>query len=860
MAHDTFQTFGDLLVYLRKRAHLTQAELGRAVGYGREQIVRLEKNQRVPDRAVIAAVFIPALDLDDSSELAQRLLDLASPTRPPRTNLPAQLTSFIGREAEVAKVHGYLFASDKRLVTLIGPPGIGKTRLSVAAARDTLADFPDGVFFVALAPLDQPNLVAPTIVQTLGFVETKNRSASERLTDGIGDKQMLLVLDNVEHLIEGTAPLVSDLLIACPRLKILTTSREALRVSGEWLYRVPTLSVPTETQLHSMDIARVSQFTALALFAERARAVRTDFSLDADNIQTVATICAQVDGLPLAIELLAARIRLMSPQVLRVHLSGQFVLSVDGMRAVSARQKTLHNAIAWSYNLLSAEEQELFARLSVFSGGFTLDAAEAVFSRAVTDKSVSDLIASLFDKSLLQRTFDEHGEPRFNMLVTIQQFAQERLCGMGEEAEARAWHLAYFLDLAEQANREIHGPDQVKWIDRIETEYDNYRAALEWCISNQKAEAALRLLGALAWVWLAQDRYGEPRSWFDKIRSWPEISAYPELYACLLNWVGHATFLLGDYPYSRSVLEESRRIWLKLGVDGERGLAEDLNWLGMVALFSEGDFETAQSFFEQSYELCQKCGDQWGMAFVLLTIGKIASERNDDASALALYEQSLDLFQQLGDVFHVAKSSQRLGELCLKQGNYEKARSFFDQHLRIDEELHFKQGTAVALFNFGELYRYQGDYVQAEQFYEKSLAMCREYDLKRDSSNNLFSLGLLALHRNNYRLARRHFTDAFDLAWPIFGRMSACDLLTGLAAVAARTKQPQRAAKLSGAAQALFETTDYRIPPFDRAEFDRHIYIAREQLGEAAFEEFVTEGYAMTLEQAIEYAFSDKTD
>src|SRR6185503_12191144 len=287
-----------------------------------------------------------------------------------------------------------------RLVTLIGPPGIGKTRLSIETARAALSDFPDGVFFVALAPLEDPNLIASAVAQALGYVGARNISTTEQLKEGMGDKQMLLVLDNCEHLIENVASLAVELLSACPQLKIIATSRESLRIPGEWLYAVPAFDLPTERS--SLDVESASNYPALTLFAERARAVRSDFSLNADNIETIAAICARLDGLPLVIELIAARMRLMTPQALLARLSRQFVLTADGMRAASERQKTLYNAIDWSYKLLPPKEQKLFVYLSVFSGGFTLEAVEAMFSRRMTEKSLPNLIALLLDKSLLK--------------------------------------------------------------------------------------------------------------------------------------------------------------------------------------------------------------------------------------------------------------------------------------------------------------------------------------------------------------------------------------------------------------------------------------------------------------------------
>jgi predicted ATPase/DNA-binding XRE family transcriptional regulator len=848
MAHDSFQTFGELLTYLRKRARLTQDELARAVGYGREQIVRLEKNQRVPDRAVIAAVFVPALDLDDVPELAQRLLDLASHTRSVRSNLPAQLTSFIGREVDVAAVRDYLCAPDKRLITLIGPPGIGKTRLSLQVAHDLLPDFANGVFFVPLAPIADLTLVAPGVAHTLGFPELSGVRAEERLIAGIGQRQMLIVLDNFEQIIDA-APLIPDLLRACPNLKIMVTSRESLRVPGEWLYPVPPLAMPTEAQLKTLVDRTIDQFSALQLFAERARAVQPDFTVTPKSASTVAAICRQLDGLPLAIELIASRIRLMSPQVLLMNLTSDFTLHADGMRGVPARQKTLHNAIAWSYDRLSQEEQALLAHLSVFAGGFTLEAAQAITRRP----TVLNGVMSLLDKSLLIRAIEAQGETRFNQLVMIHDFALDQLRARNEEAALRDQHLAYFLDLAGQADTEIHGPDQVRWMDRLEKETDNFRAALEWCVAEQNTEAGLRLLGALSWPWRLQTRDSETRHWFDRLRALPEASAHPALYARLLNELGHSIWLAGDARDARSVLEESRAIWLKLGVRGECGLAESLNLLGLVIRSGEGDYQAAQACFERSFELCHKQGDRRGMAFALFNLGNNAGERNDDASALSLFEQSLDLYYQLGDVWGVARTAQYLGQLFLKQGFYEKARVYFEQHLKIDEELHFKQGTAVALFNLGDLHRYQCGYDQAEQYYEMGLALCHEYGLN-DWGIGSYSLGMVALHQNNYPLAVRLFTDYFNSTWKSLGKTGACDFLTGSAAIAAGMNQPECAGKLYGAAQTVFERTDYRIPRFDHAEFDRHLQIARDQLGEETFAALQAEGRALTLEQAIDLA------
>ena len=857
-------TFGEWLKRQRMGRGLTREQLARQIGCAAVTLRKIEVEERRPSAEIVDQLIkifeIPQQERTNFLKFArgdwtktpgERSVELPwQASKSPRTNLPAPVTSFIGRDKEQNEVLDLLVKN--RLVTLVGPPGIGKTRLSIEAARKILPDFPEGVFFVAFAPLEDPSLIALAIVQALGYVEAKNIPARQQLMDGIGEKQMLLVLDNCEHLIEEVAPIASDLISACSQLKILATSRESIRVPGEWLYPVPALEVPKESS--SMNVETASKFPALTLFTERARAVRLDFALNADNIQTVSCICAQLDGLPLAIELLAARMRLMSPAALLELWNAQFILSADGVRAVTTRQKTLNNAIAWSYNLLSAEEQKLFAYLSIFSGGFTLDSAQSVFSRFFVEKPVRDLITSLLDKSLLQRIFNEHGEPRFTMLVTIQEFARERLRDMGDEAEVRNWHLAYFLDLAEQADHEIHGPTQVAWMDRLDTELDNFRAALDWGLSSGQTEKLLRLFAALGWDWLVRWSLSEYRHWLDTIRALPDIGNHPATYARILNLAAHQEWVAGNFGQARCFVEESQVIWLKLGIDGERGLAESLYLSGMI-LMIHYNLNGATSYLKQSLELHQKCGDRWGVAMTKFLLGNVTLWNDEDSSALFWLTQSLDLFHELGDPWGVATSAERLGELFLKQGNYEKARLYFDQLLRINEGLHFHQGIGVALCHLGTLYRYQGDYDQATHFYEKGLTTSRECGSKWSSTNILFWLGLVDLQRNDYQQAKQKIIDYYNVARAMYeGGIGECDFLTGMAAVAGGTNQPERAAKLYGAAQALFEVTDYRISPFDRAEFDRHIQIAEEKLGGAKFEDLMSEGRAMTMEQAIQYA------
>ena len=860
-------SFGEWLKRARKTKGLTQEQLAGQVNCSVSSLRKIESEERrasVQLVSLFVEIFnIPSDQQKSFLQFARGDLYFSSENFTGetltqvsyinRSNLPTPATTLIGREKELATICEYLVKTDIRLVTLIGPPGIGKTRLSIESAHEAVSNFDDGIFFVPLAPLDDPSLVAAAILQTLGYIESKNLSALEQIVDGIGTKQILLVLDNFEHLMDGAAPLVSRLLSACSRLKIMVTSRESLRVSGEWLYSVPTLLIPKDDGI--IDLGTASNFPALKLFTERARAVRSDFSLRADNIQAVASICAQLDGLPLAIELIATRIRLMSPQLLLERLNDQFVLSADGMRPETARQKTLNNAIGWSYGSLTEEEKDLFAKLSVFSGGFTLGAIETIFSESRTEKNVAELIALLSDKSLLQRTLDPQGETRFTMLVTIQKFALDRLRQVDGENEMRNKHLAYFLDLAEQADKEAHGPSQIEWMDRMENELDNFRAALNWCLSSAQTEYGLQLFAALAWTWNVRWLPSEARGWFNKLRAMPNVGAHPENYARVLNAAGLREWRMGNYDEAGSVLEESIALCLRLGADSELVQAEALNRLGLLTRWRDRDISVSESYFNQSLMIYKNREETWGVAWNLFLLGGVAIGRAQNETALSLLQQSLELFQKLGDLWGIGRVSQFLGELCFRQEDYKKALFYFNQHLFNDEKIRFMDGVAVALSNLGELHRIEGKYIQAEQYYTKSLKIDRDYGMKADLMGNFYNMGLLALQQNNYPESLHYFSEFFETAQTVNGEKNAPDLFIGLAAVAAGTNQPERAARLFGSAKGIFESSSSRILSFNRAEFDRHIQIAKDTLGSDTFESLAAEGRQLTVEQAITYAF-----
>ena len=742
-------SFGDWLKRKRNALDLTQAELANQVGCSAAAIRKIEAEERRPSAQIVgrlAEIFeIPKDQEPAFLRFARGDVKSAPPetkedfpwqasAAPIHSNFPATVTSLIGRQKEIADIQDYLSRDDIRLVTLMGPPGIGKTRLSIESARALLPNFPNGVFFVALAPLNDPALIPQTVAQSLGYVGTRNISTTDQIKEGIGQKQILLVLDNCEHLIEEVAALASFLLSACSRLKILATSRESARIPGEWLYPVPAFELPKENA--SVDLTTASNFPALTLFAERARAVRPDFILSDENVKTVSTICAYLDGLPLGIELIAARIRLMSPEVLLARLDSQFILSADGMRARSTRQKTLNNAIGWSYNLLSDDEKRLFAYLSVFSGGFTLDMAEAVFSSSFKEKSVSNLISLLLDKSLLQLVQNRIllVEARYTMLVTIQEYARERLREMGEEVEIRNLHLTYFLNLAEKAGEELRSPHQLEWLYRLGVMRDDLRAALEWAIETQQTTLALRFVRKLDWFWFIRSDHNEGRQWLERVLKMPDTPMHHEAHAEALYDLAHHIWLQIGYKEAHPYAEQALSI-ARLHND-KHNTARALSILGLV-LADKKNFTEAQSALEESRALYQEVGDEWGSAHALTCLGHVWEVKGSLGTAYSLREQALELFRKLGDKYFESATLSFLGIVQVMQGNVEDGVLALQKSLTIAQQLDSKYEIAMILWNFARVSQAKANhphtvhlYIAAKKAYDSIGAWTKEDELK----------------------------------------------------------------------------------------------------------------------------------
>jgi non-specific serine/threonine protein kinase len=704
-------SFGYWLRLKRKALDLTREALADRVGCSVSTIRKVEDEERRPSAQIaelLAEIFkIPTPERTAFLRFARgdwrsapSLGDeeapwrVSTPQNPqhPHSNLPATLTSLIGRDQDIAAVQDYLTHPNIRLVTLIGAPGIGKTRLSIASARGSLADFPDDVFFVALAPLDQPSLIPSAILQALGYIEKNNLSPEERLIEGIGNKRMLLVLDNCEHLIEDVTRLASSLLSACSRLKILTTSREALGIPGEWLYSVPALDMPKQYSI--VDVETISEFPALVLFAERARAARSDFALNAENIRAVASICSQLAGLPLAIELIAARVKTFSLEQIAARLDDRFALLTSGSRIGPSRQQTLRATLDWSYELLTETERELFRQLSIFVGGFTLEALESV-ALLDSNQSILDALSRLVDKSLL--LVEQQDQARYRFLEPIRQYARDKLNETRDSNLIQDRHLNYYLRVAEEAEPHLYRAGQQDWKNRLELDHDNLRVALAWSLESNQIEAGLKLAGALAWFWHSKGHLSEGNLWLEKILASGSGTQGKERAKAL-----RASSILstdtGDYIRARALAESSIKLYREIGDNRGAGLV--LVDLG-GSLHRDGREEEAIESLEESVRLLRATGERWEIAYALVWLGDTLFRMGDIERAATNWEESLRLTQELGDHFVMAWSLGGLADVTRVRGDYQRATGMFKESLSLYQRAGDKHGPPYSLEALG---------------------------------------------------------------------------------------------------------------------------------------------------------------
>ena len=645
-------------------------------------------------------------------ERARQLVDPSGPRilpRPaavrPSSSLPADSTTFVGRRQTVDAIKAKLTSEPARLLTLTDPGGIGKTRVAARVANELVNSFADGVFFVPLASVTDPGLVAATIGQVLGVRETIRHSAAPVLTEYLRTKQLLLVLDNFEHVV-AAAITIAELLDACPRLFALVTSRASLHLSREQIFEVPPMPAP-DCEL-AEPIGAITGHDAVDLFVDRARAARSDFSLTVENARSIVEICHRVDGLPLAIELAAARIRHLHPDAILARLSSRMGLLTGGPRDAPARHQTMRDAIEWSYNLLTDSERRLLERLSVFAGGFTLEAAESIANQE-SDLGISSLdgVASLVDQSLIQIQITqpdrEPAEPRFTPLETIREYAVERLVARGEELVARNRHSAYFLMLTESARPHLRASRQVEWVARLDPDRDNIRAALRWCLDQHQPEHAMRFVVALSRYWQMRGHIAEGRAYVTEVLNLAQASGFlstNSISALALSVAGTLAWLQGDATAAQSLFERSLAIGRR--IENRRGVAGCLNGLANIAR-DQANYRRARSLYEESLAICRELDDRWAIAVVLNNLGETAQYARDVATAQSMYTEGLAIARELGDRWHIANSVQGLADVAQQQGDHARARQLYEQSLELNTEIGYRSGIAARLEGFAGL-------------------------------------------------------------------------------------------------------------------------------------------------------------
>ncbi len=764
-------------------------------------------------------------------------------------NQPIQPTPFIGREREVASVTQLLRQEDVRLLTLTGPGGTGKSRLGLQAAAELCDTFTDGVFFVNLAPISDPELVLPTIARTLELRESGDQYLFDVLKASLQGKNMLLLLDNFERVVSA-AIRVAELIASCPKLKIVVTSRVVLHVRAEREFAVLPLALP---ELKSLpDLPALSRYEAMALFLSRAQAVKPDFQITGANARAVVEICTHLDGLPLAIELAAARMKLFTPQSLLARLSQGLQVLTSAARDIPVRQQTLRNTIAWSYTLLDIYEQQLFRWLAVFVGGCSLEAVEAICAQA-GDRGgqVLDGIASLTDKSLLRQT-EEAEVPRLVMLETIREYGLECLAASGEAEQARQAHAVYYLAVVEEAEPEISGPGQAEVFERLERGHDNLRAAMRWfleqCEVGQHMEMALRLGGALQRFWRMGGHFSEGRNYLERVLA-NSRGTLPGVRAKALNVLADVVlFDLYEHDRAEELCRESLALYRELG--DKRGITFSLSLLGWVAQ-RRFQREVASALHEEGLALARELGDKRGIAEACYDLSYLAFSQGDYSRSYALKEESLALFRELGDKWRIASLLLQVVSVASYSGDYDKACSAAEEGLAIFRELGDNEGIADALLALAGVVLNQGDYTRSGTLLEEGLALYRELGLKRGIAKSLFALGRVAFGQENYEKAQTLHREGLMLFQELDDKWLLALSLEELAAVVAMRGQPAWAARLVGAASAFREATGSTPLPAERTNYERGIAYARARLGEEVFTAAVAEGRTMTLEQAL---------
>jgi predicted ATPase len=750
----------------------------------------------------------------DLATLRDRLPDAPSRHLAPRLNiLPSQATAFIGREREVTAVRELLLRDDVRVVTLTGPGGIGKTRLALQVATAVTERFDGGICFITLAAVSDPSLIPSIIAQGLGIKETGRPVSIQSLKEYLQDlrSDLLLFFDNFEHML-AAAPVVAELITAAPKLHVLVTSRAPLHIYGEYEFPVPTLALPDFQTGTSREI--LSRNPTIALFMARAVAAKPNFELTEENAQAVAIICTRLDGLPLAIELAAARIKLLSPSAMQSRLESSLQLLTGGAKDLPMRQQTLRGTMDWSYDLLSPAEQALFRRISIFVGGCTLEGVEAVCNtKQDLEVGVLDGVESLVNNSLVQQIEQSAGEPRFMLLDTVREYGLERLAASGEEAAIKRAHAAYCLVLAEECAAQAADPARTEWISLLEVEHNNCRAALDWLTRSGNAEWGLRLGAALFQFWETREHLTEGRDRLEKLLKLEGAAARSNSRVRVLFAAGVLATAQSDQRVAYTLFEESLQIAREL--HDTRGVGIALNALAVNAR-NDGEHSTAKSLFEESLSVWRDLNDRAMVARALSNVASVVKSQRNYALAQSLHEEARVIFAELGDSSCMAWSLNYQGDVAQEQGENSVARELYEQSLSIFRKLGDKWGVAGCLVDLGNLTRDQGDEKKSRLYYAESMKLFQELGQKRG-------------------MAR---------------------LLDCLACSAALQSQPERALRLAGSAAAMRRVLGAPLPMAEQTRLEKTLDSARQSISPAEAAAAWMDGWTMAMDKAIQEALT----
>ena len=769
------------------------------------------------------------------------------------TNLPVQPTALIGREREVEDVELLLRRDDVQLVTLTGPGGTGKTRLALQVAAELIEEFASGVYFVTLAPISDQALVVPTIAQTLGIREQGGEPLQETLKEYLRDKQLLLVLDNFEQII-GAAPSLASLLRSAEQVKVLVTSRTPLHLSGERAYDVLPLSLPDLGRLPGLEA--LGQYEAVALFIERAEAAKAGFAATSENAPAIAEICVRLDGLPLALELAAARVRALSPQALLSRLDQRLKLLTGGAQDLDERQQTLRATIEWSYELLSDEEKTLFARLGVFAGGCRLDAAEAVCDpERELNLDLLDGLTSLVEKSLLHQKEDPDGEPRFWMLETIREYALESLHATGEAHNCELRYAAHFLQIAEEAEPHLLGPAASEWTRKLTDELDNLRGSLA-CLQLIDPREAVRLCGALWRFWSSQGLWTEGREALEQALDAPD--ARPNERAQALTALGDLAFHQGDYAVANEALSRAISFWKDVG--SARGEASATALLGWVSERRD-DYRTAGELGLAALALLDGADENDAFtrrsALALQATVPVAHGRYDEA--IFRLRQALSVAQEAGLRSAVAATLGDLGKLERLRGNNEEAQRLLVQSMQLATELNDPSPRAYALLNLSHLARSQGDLATARAYAEEGVSLAQQLGARTLLAMSLSALLRVAVAQSDLDAAAPLALDVLARSQGLGDRQGLAVSLELLGVITIEQGDAGRGVRLFGGAASIRDEIEFAPGPSDRLEHGPSLERAKAKLGGASYERLWNEGAALDMEEIVAYALTPET-